>query len=125
MTDEPKLDPLRRLRAHVAHLEAENRRLRGQEVPSAAAVRLREENGHLRRRLASLSGSAGRRDGGEHLTVQEVAQTLDMSTCEVLRTLRDSLPMGVDERGRTVVARRDLDAYLLAASQGRPTQRFL
>jgi hypothetical protein len=54
-----------------------------------------------------------------------VAQVLNLSTYEVLRNLRDSLPMSVDDQGRPVVARQDVDAYLLARAQGRSTQRFL
>lgn len=125
MTDEGSLTPVQKLRCHVAHLEAENRRLRGQEVPSAAAVSLRRENDDLRRRLASETPQASGMAGGQYLTLPEVAQRLNVSTYEVLRGLRDSLPMSVDAEGRTVVAEADLDAHLLARAEGRPTQRFL
>jgi hypothetical protein len=125
MTNEQALSPVQKLRDHVAHLEAENRRLRGQHVPSEAAVALQRENAELRRRLAGETPRASGRAGGEYLTLPEVAQTLNVSTYEILRDLRDSLPMALDDKGNTVIAKRDLDAFLLARAQGRPTRRFL
>jgi hypothetical protein len=125
MTTQQTPPALQKLRSHVARLEEENRRLRGQEVPSAAAVALQTENADLRRQLAAESPRAAGPAGAEYLTLPEVAQVLNVSTYELLRNLRDSLPMGVDDNGNTVVARRDVDAYLLARAQGRPTQRFL
>ena len=50
---------------------------------------------------------------------------LNLSTWQVLRDLRESLPLSVDAEGQTVIARKDLDTYLLAKAQGRPTRRFL
>jgi len=125
MTNQPELTPVQRLRAYVAHLEEENRRLRGQRVPSVAAVALQRENAELRRRLASSTPKAVPAAGEEHLTLPEVAQILNASTYEILRDLRDSLPMAVDENGNTVVAKKDVDAYVLAKAQGRSTKRFL
>ncbi|MGB2820053.1 MAG: hypothetical protein WBF17_03670 [Phycisphaerae bacterium] len=125
MSSEARPTPLQKLRSYVAHLEQENRRLRGQAVPSEAAVVLQRENDHLRREIAAGMPRASSPAGRDRLTLPEVAQMLNLSTYEVLRNLRDSLPMGVDDRGNTVVAREDVDAYLLARSQGRSTQRFL
>jgi hypothetical protein len=125
MSSEAGPTPLQKLRSYVAHLEKENRRLRGQAVPSEAAVVLQRENDHLRREIAAGMPRASSPAGRDRLTLPEVAQMLNLSTYEVLRNLRDSLPMGVDDRGNTVVAREDVDAYLLARAQGRSTQRFL
>jgi hypothetical protein len=125
MSSEAELTPLQKLRSYVAHLEEENLRLRGQAVPSEAAVALQRENARLRRRIAADMPRAAPSHGRQHLTLPEVAQMLNLSTYEVLRNLRDSLPMGVDDQGNTVVAREDVDAYLLARAQGRSTQRFL
>ena len=125
MTAEENLTPVQKLRAHVAHLEGENRRLRGLQGPSAAAVALQRDNADLRRKLDSATPRAAHSRGQEYLTLPQVAQVLNVSTYEVMRNLRDSLPMAVDAEGNTVVARKDVDAYLLACEQGRPTRRFL
>ncbi len=125
MSSEAELTPLQKLKSYVAHLEEENLRLRGQAVPSEAAVALQRENARLRRGIAAGMPRAAPSHGRQHLTLPEVAQMLNLSTYEILRNLRDSLPMGVDDQGNTVVAREDVDAYLLARAQGRSTQRFL
>jgi len=125
MTGPQQITPLQRLRAHVAHLEEDNRRLRGQQVPSAAAMALQRDNAELHRQLAAATPRAAGAGAAELLTLPEVAQALGVSTYEVLRDLRESLPMGSDAAGQPVVARADLDAYLLARAAGRPTSRFL
>jgi len=125
MTGESTTAPTDKLRSYVAQLEEENRRLRGQGVPSAAAVALQRENAHLRRQIAADMPRASTSSGKEYLTLPEVAQVLNLSTYELLRNLRDSLPMSSDDQGKTVVAREDVDAYLLAHAQGRSTRRFL
>jgi len=125
MSSEAELTPLQKLRSYVAHLEEENLRLRGKAVPSEAAVALQRDNDRLRRQIADDMPRASSSPGREHLTLPEVAQMLNLSTYEVLRNLRDSLPMSVDDQGNPVVARRDVDAYLLARAQGRSTRRFL
>ena len=123
MTDDAAATPLDKLRRYVADLEAENHRLRGLRVPSEAAVVLQRDNADLRRQLARRAPRASRSD--EYLTLPEVAQMLNISTYEILRDLRDSLPMARDDSGQTVIARRDVDAFLLARAEGRPTRRFL
>ena len=125
MTSQEKLTPLQSLRAHVADLEEQNCRLRGQEAPSEAAVALRRENTELRRQIAAATPRSTRSSDEDLLTLPQVARALGLSTYEVLRHLRDSLPMSVDGDGKAVVARRDVDAYLVARHEGRPTQRFL
>ena len=129
MTDQqtpiPTPDPIEKLRSHVAGLEEENRRLRGQHVPSAAAVTLERQNADLRRQLAAATPSPAGPGPQDDLTLPQVAQILNVSTYQVLRDLRESLPMGLDAQGNVVVARRDVDAYLLAKAQGRCTRRFL
>ena len=125
MTSQEKLTPLQSLRAHVADLEEQNCRLRGQEAPSEAAVALRRENTELRRQNAAATPRSTRSSDEDLLTLPQVARALGLSTYEVLRHLRDSLPMSVDGDGKAVVARRDVDAYLVARHEGRPTQRFL
>jgi len=125
MTDQQTPTPVEKLRSHVAGLEEENRRLRGLHVPSAAAVALERENADLRRQLAADTPRPAATAHGEYLTLPQVAQTIHVSTYQILRDLRDSLPMGVDAQGKTVVARRDVDAFLLARAQGRCTRRFL
>ena len=125
MTQEARQMPLRKLQSYVAHLQEENRLLRGQAVPSAAAVDLQQKNARLRRQIATEMPRTSSPSGREHLTLPEVAEILNLSTYEVLRNLRDSLPMGVDDAGNTVVSREDVDAYLLARAQGRSTRRFL
>jgi len=125
MTQEAKQTPLRQLRAYVAQLEQESRLLRGEAVPSATAVDLQRENARLRRQIAQEMPRASSPSTGQYLTLPEVAEILDLSTYEVLRGLRDSLPMGVDDAGNTVVSREDVDAFVLARAQGRSTRRFL
>lgn len=125
MTNDGKLTPLQKLRAYVAHLEAENLQLRGQRVPSTAAVSLQRENVDLRRQLDARTAPAASAADEEYLTLPEVAQVLGVPTYEVLRNLRESLPTALDDDGNTVVSREDVDAYLLARRQGRPTERFL
>ncbi len=122
---DPHQDDLDDLRRHVDELEAENRRLRGLPVPSEAAVGLQRENLALRRRLAERAPHSAGRPDGEYLTVPRVAQELSISTHAVLRDLRDSLPTAVDAEGNTVIARKDLDAFLIARAGGRSTRRFL
>jgi len=124
-TVEQTPEPIRKLRAYVGQLEEENLRLRGRQVPSASAVALQRENAALRRQLAERTPRPAGPAAGEHLTLPEAAQMLNVSTYEVLRDLRDSLPLGVDEQGNTVVARADVDAFLLARAQRRSTRRFL
>jgi len=120
-------EDIQRLRQYVADLEAENSLLRGSAVPSASSVALRARNAELRHEIAALSASAGDEEqaGGERLTVEQTARELNVSSRQVLRELRESLPLSVDAAGRAVVAREDIDAYLLARAQGRPTKRFL
>lgn len=125
MTDQETPMPIEKLRSQVAGLEEDNRRLRGLHVPSAAAVALQRENDDLRRQLAADTPRPAGAAHGEYLTLPQVAQTIHVSTYQILRDLRDSLPMGVDAQGNTVVARRDVDAFLLARAQGRCTRRFL
>jgi hypothetical protein len=125
MTDQETPTPIAKLQSHVAALEEENRRLRGQHVPSAAAVALQRENTDLRRQLAADTPRPAGAAFGEYLTLPQVAQTIHVSTYQILRDLRDSLPMAVDAQGNTVVARRDVHAFLLAQAQGRSTRRFL
>ena len=124
-TNNQQAGPVGKLRAYVAHLEEENLRLRGRQVPSATATALQCENADLRKRLAEETPRSAGPAAGRYLTLPEVAQMLDLSTYEVLRDLRDSLPMGVDAQGHTVVARADVDAVLLARAQGRSPRRFL
>ena len=125
MTENEQPESIQRLRRYVADLEAKNALLRGGRVPSASAVALKTENDELRRQLADASPSASGGAAGENLTVPQVAQALNLSTWQILRDLRESLPLSVDAQGRTVISRKDLDAYLLAKAQGRPTRRFL
>lgn len=125
MTSDEKLTPVQKLRSYVAHLEQENRRLSGKDVPSAAEVALRQENAQIRRQLAAETPASAGPEHRQYLTLPEVAQVLNVSTYEVLRNLRESLPMGVDSKGKPVVARKDLEGFLLARGQGRSTQRFL
>ena len=125
MTENDQTENIHRLRRYVADLEAENAVLRGGQVPSASAVAIKAENAELRRQLAAAMPAASGGSPGEHLTVPQVAQTLNISTWQVLRELRESLPLSVDANGRTVISRKDLDAYFLAKAQGRPTRRFL
>jgi len=117
MTENEQSENIQRLRRYVADLEAENALLRGAPVPSASAVALKTDNADLRRQLAESPG--------ENLTVPQAARALNVSTWQVLRDLRESLPLSVDPQGRSVISRKDLDAYLLAKAQGRPTKRFL
>jgi hypothetical protein len=125
MTENDQTENIQRLRRYVADLEAENAVLRGGQVPSASAVTLKAENAELRRQLAAAVPVASGGSPGEHLTVPQVAQALNLSTWQVLRELRESLPLSVDAKGQTVISRKDLDTYLLAKAQGRPTRRFL
>jgi len=125
MTENDQTENIHRLRRYVADLEAENAVLRGSQVPSASAVALKAENAELRRQLAAAMPSAAGGGPGESLTVPQVAQELNISRWQVLRELRESLPLSVDANGRTVISRKDLDAYILAKAQGRPTMRFL
>ncbi len=125
MTENDQTENIQRLRRYVADLDAENAVLRGGQVPSTSAVALKAENAELRRQLATDMPTASGGSPGEHLTVPQVAQALNLSTWQVLRELRESLPLSVDVKGRTVISRRDLDAYLLAKAQHRPTRRFL
>lgn len=124
-TPTPAPTPVDKLRTHVAGLEEENRRLRGLHVPSAAAVTLERQNADLRRELAAATPIPAGARPQDDLTLPQVAQMLNVSTYQVLRDLRESLPMGLDAQGNLVVARRDVDAYLLAKAQGRSTRRFL
>jgi len=125
MTENDQTENIQRLRRYVADLEAENAVLRGWQVPSASAVAIKAENAELRRQLAAAAPVASGGCPGEHLTVPQAAQALNLSTWQVLRELRESLPLSVDAKGRTVISRKDLDAYLLAKAQHRPTRRFL
>ena len=124
-TNNQQAGPVGKLRAYVAHLEEENLRLRGRQVPSATAAALQRDNADLRRQLADETPRSAGPAAGQYLTLPEVAQMLNLSTYEVLRDLRDSLPTGVDPQGNTVVARADVDAVLLARAQGRSPRRFL
>lgn len=125
MTENEQSENIQRLRRYVADLEAENALLRGSPVPSASAVALKTDNDDLRRQLADSSPNSSGGSAGENLTVPQAAQALNVSTWQVLRDLRESLPLSVDAQGRSVISRKDLDAYLLAKAQGRPTRRFL
>jgi hypothetical protein len=125
MTENDQIENIRRLRRYVADLEAENAVLRGGQVPSASAMTLKAENAELRRQLAAAAPVASGGSPGEYLTVPQAAQALNLSTWQVLRDLRESLPLSVDAKGQTVISRKDLDTYLLAKAQGRPTRRFL
>ena len=125
MTENDQTENIRRLHRYVADLEAENAVLRGGQVPSASAMALKAENAELRRQLAAAAPTASGGSPGEHLTVPQAAQALNLSTWQVLRDLRESLPLSVDAKGQTVISRKDLDTYLLAKAQGRPTRRFL
>ena len=127
MTENDQTDQtenIHRLRRYVADLEAENALLRGSQVPSASAVALQAENAELRRQLAAAPVTSGP-GPGEYLTVPQAAQALNLSTWQILRDLRESLPLSVDAGGQTVISRKDVDTYLLAKAQGRPTRRFL
>jgi len=125
LTENEQPESTQHLRRYVADLEAENTLLRGGRVPSASAVALKTENDDLRRQMADTSPGASGGAAGESLTVPQAAQALNLSTWQVLRDLRESLPLSVDTQGQTVISRKDLDAYLLAKAQGRPTKRFL
>lgn len=125
MTENDQTENIQRLRRYVADLEAENAVLCGSQVPSASAVALKAENAELRRQLVAAVPVASGGSPGEHLTVPQVAQALNLSTWQVLRDLRESLPLSLDAKGQTVISRKDLDTYLLAKAQGRPTRRFL
>jgi len=127
MTENEQSENIQRLRRYVADLEAENALLRGAPVPSASAVAvaLKTDNDDLRRQLADASPNSPGATAGENLTVPQAAQALNVSTWQVLRDLRESLPLSVDPQGRSLISRKDLDAYLLAKAQGRPTRRFL
>lgn len=103
---------IHRLRQYVADLEAENALLRG-------AGPCPETAPH-----GATPPGDGRADG-EYLTVEQAARELNVATWQVLRELRDSLPLSVDDAGRAVVACGDVDAFLSARAQGRATQRFL
>jgi hypothetical protein len=125
MTENDQTENIQRIRRYVGDLEAENTVLRGGQVPSASAVAIKAENAELRRQLAAAVPIASGGSAGEHLTVPQVAQALNLSTWQVLRDLRESLPLSVDAEGQTVISRKDLDTYLLAKAQHRPTRRFL
>ena len=125
MIENEQSENIQRLRRYLADLEAENALLQGAPVPSASAVALRTDNDDLRRQLADSSPNSSGGAAGENLTVPQAAQALNVSTWQVLRDLRESLPLSVDAQGRSVISRKDLDAYLLAKAQGRPTRRFL
>ncbi len=125
MTENEQSENIQRLRRYLADLEAENALLRGAPVPSASAVALKTDNDDLRRQLADALPRASGGAAIENLTVPQAAQALNLSTWQVLRDLRESLPLSVDPQGRSVISRKDLDAYLLAKAQGRPTKRFL
>jgi len=121
-------EDIRRLRRYVADLEAENALLRGSAVPSASAVELRAGNAELRRRIMAFGGEAERAEaanGAAYLTIEQAARELNVSAWQVLHELRQSLPLSVDAAGRAVVTRGDVDAYLLAKAEHRPTKRFL
>ncbi len=125
MTENEQSENIQRLGRHVADLEAENALLRGSPVPSASAVALKTDNDDLRRQLADALPRASGGAAVENLTVPQAAQALNLSTWQVLRELRESLPLSVDAQGRSVISRKDLDAYLLAKAEGRPTRRFI
>jgi len=116
-----------RLRRYVADLEAENALLKGAAVPSASAAELRARNAELRRSIAEQAEASGQASGqdADHVSVQQAAAMLNVSTWQVLRELRESLPLSTDAGGRAVIARGDIDAYLRARAQGRCTRRFL
>ena len=125
MNERNSTQPLEDLRRRVARLEEDNRRLRGRGVPSRAAVELARSNAQLRRCIAAEMPRPAGRGGRDYLTIQQAAQELNVPTVRLLRDLRDSLPLAADAEGKLVVARRDLDALLLARAEGRSTRRFL